>query len=146
MRAASVALHEHWPAARRRGTVTLDWDHRHRRRLQLTCDDGAQVLLDLSEAVALRDGDGLVLDDGGVIEVRAAAEPVCDVYAGATSLTRLAWHLGNRHLPVEIRGDCLRIRDDHVIAAMLEGLGARIERLRAPFSPEGGAYAGHHDH
>ena len=131
-----------WPRARRVAGATLAFDERWRRRVRLACDDGAAFLLDLAAARVLRDGDGLVLEDGGVIEVRAADEDVCDVAAEKpAALARLAWHLGNRHLAVEIRAEALRIRDDHVIVAMLEGLGARVTRLRAPFTPEAGAYA-----
>ena len=133
-----------WPHRRRVGAATLGWDDRHRRRVRLARDDGGEFLLDLPEARVLRDGDGLILDDGSVIEVRAADEAVCDVAAASpAALARLAWHLGNRHLPVEIRADALRIRDDHVIVAMLEGLGVRVTRLRAPFTPEAGAYDSH---
>ena len=145
-----------WPPRRRIGAATLGWDERHRRRLRLATDAGAEFLLDLPAARVLREGDGLILDDGGVVEVRAADEAVCDVTAATpAALARLAWHLGNRHLPVEIREAALRIRDDHVIVAMLEGLGARVTRLSGPFTPEAGAYAvdesphghGHeHDH
>ena len=135
-----------WPRRRRVGVVTLGWDDRHRRRLRLAADAGDEFLLDLPAARVLRDGDGLILDDGGVVEVRAADEAVCDVAAESpAALARLAWHLGNRHLPVEIRADALRIRDDHVIVAMLVGLGARVTPRRAPFTPEAGAYAGPHD-
>lgn len=127
--------------------VTLDFDQRHRRRLRLTADDGIDVLLDLAAATALRDGDGLMLGDGGMIRVKAAPEPVADIVcATSEDLVRVAWHLGNRHLPTQILGDCLRIRDDHVIVAMVEGQGARVTRHMAPFDPEGGAYGGGHGH
>jgi urease accessory protein len=139
-----------WPRKRRIGIATLDFDRRHRRRIALATDDGIDFLLDLPEARVLGPGDGLILDDGGVIEVAAADEKVCDVEAdSAAALARLAWHLGNRHLPVEILHGRLRIREDHVIVAMLEGLGARVVAHDAPFTPEQGAYAqaGHgHDH
>ncbi|MGP1396223.1 MAG: urease accessory protein UreE [Inquilinaceae bacterium] len=128
-------------------TATLDFDQRHRRRLRLTADDGADVLLDLATAAALRDGDGLVLGDGGMIRVKAAPEPVADIVcATPEALVRVAWHLGNRHLPTQVLGDRLRIRDDHVIVAMAEGLGAQVIRHRAPFDPEGGAYGHGHGH
>jgi urease accessory protein len=130
-------------------TVTLGFDDRHRRRIRLTDDAGADFLLDLPEAATLVEGDGLGLEGGGIIAVRAADEDVIDVRAEPALLARLAWHLGNRHLPVAFGPDHLRIRADHVIADMLAGLGARVERRRAPFTPEPGAYAqrdGHHDH
>ncbi len=142
-----------WPAEREIASVTLDLDRRHRRRFRLTDDSGEAFLLDLDAAVVLRDGDGLTLDDGGVIRVRAAAEAVLDIRCGSAAETaRIAWHIGNRHTPVQVLADfTLRIRDDHVLAAMIEGLGATITRREAPFDPEPGAYAsagdGHsHDH
>jgi urease accessory protein len=111
---------------------------------------GSAFLLDLDEAVALREGDGLLLEGGGVILVRAAPEPMLQVTASTPELLmRLAWHLGNRHLPTQIEGTRILIREDHVIAAMLRGLGATVEAVQAPFHPEGGAYGehkGHHHH
>ena len=135
-----------WPLKRRIGTATLDLDHRHRRRIRLETDTGQEFLLDLREARVLSPGDGLILDNGDVVEVQAAPERVCDVTAESpAALARLAWHLGNRHLPTQIEGERLLIRDDHVIVHMLEGLGATLRRLDAPFDPEGGAY-GEHNH
>ena len=140
----------HWPTERVCGTVTLAYDDRHRRRLRLESDAGGPFLLDLAETGVLEDGDGLALSDGSWLEVKAKAEPLIEVTAAdPAALARLAWHLGNRHLPVAIGDARLLIRDDHVIAAMLEGLGARLRRIEAPFSPERGAYpaaAHHHDH
>lgn len=127
-------------------TVTLDFDARHRRRIKLASDGGLEFLLDLEQATALADGDGLLLEDGRVVRVVAKAEPVMDVLAGnPLQLTRLAWHLGNRHTPTQILAGRLRIREDHVLAHMLEHQGATIMHLQAPFDPEGGAYH-HHDH
>jgi urease accessory protein len=140
----------HWPADAARGTVTLAYDDRHRRRLRLESDAGEPFLLDLAEAGVLEDGDGLALSDGSWLVVKAKPEALIEVTAAdPAALARLAWHLGNRHLPVEIDGVRFLIRDDHVIAALLEGLGARLRRIEAPFSPERGAYhaaAHHHDH
>ena len=130
-------------------TVTLTYDDRHRRRLRLVTDDGRRFLLDLPEVRVLRDGDLLALDDGTLVQVRAAPESVLDVTApNPLALSRIAWHLGNRHLPAQIDAERILIRDDHVIVAMLQGLGAAVRRVRAPFDPEGGAYGhGHgHDH
>ncbi|MCT8971552.1 urease accessory protein UreE [Microbaculum marinisediminis] len=129
-------------------TVTLDHDSRFRRRIALTGAKGTGFLLDLPEAVALRDGDGLELEDGRVVIVRAADEDLMEITAtDAHHLMRLAWHIGNRHLPAAIEADRILIRPDHVIAEMIEGLGGRVHAVRAPFDPEGGAYAhGAHDH
>jgi urease accessory protein len=127
--------------------VTLDHDGRYRRRVTLTGAKGNVFLLDLAEPTTLRDGDGLELEDGRVVIVKAADEDLMEVTAESPHhLSRLAWHIGNRHLPAEIRADRILIFPDHVIADMLEGLGARVRAVRAPFSPEGGAYARHHDH
>ena len=138
-------------------TVVLDFDDRHRRRMAMTGTRGLEFLLDLENAVALRGGDALVLEDGRLIEVVAAAEPLVEIRgADPLHLIRVAWHLGNRHLPTQIMPKGLRIRRDHVIEAMVKGLGARVIEIEAPFDPEGGAYAGgghghtaddhHHDH
>jgi urease accessory protein len=122
--------------------VVLDFDDRHRRRMVLTGTRGLHFVLDLPQAVALSHGDILELEDGRHVEVVAAPEPLTEVRAAtADSLARLAWHLGNRHLPVEILARSLRLRRDHVIADMLRGLGATLRDIEAPFHPEGGAYA-----
>jgi urease accessory protein len=124
-------------------TVVLDFDHRHRRRMAMTGTRGLAFLLDLESAVALRGGDALVLDDGRLIEVVAAPEPLLEIRGqDPHHLIRVAWHLGNRHLPTQIMAKGLRIRRDHVIEAMVKGLGARVIEIEAPFDPEGGAYAG----
>lgn len=132
-----------WPAEDAVATVTLPLDDRHRRRIRLTDDRGEAFLLDLAEAALMGDGDGLRLEDGGFIRIVAADESVADVRGSSPAHTaRLAWHLGNRHTPVQVLANGgLRIRDDHVLIAMLEGLGARVVRHQAPFSPEPGAYA-----
>jgi urease accessory protein len=134
-------------------TVVLDFDDRHRRRVAMTGTRGLAFLLDLENAVALRGGDALVLEDGRLIEVVAAPEPLLEIRgADPHHLIRVAWHLGNRHLPTQIMPKGLRIRRDHVIEAMVKGLGARVVEIEAPFDPEGGAYAGgghghaHEDH
>jgi urease accessory protein len=139
--------HGHWPSHEAAAVLTLDFEDRHRRRIRLKTDRGEEILLDLPKAVAMADGDGLQLEDGRWLKVRAAEEPVVEVrHPDANQLTRLAWHLGNRHLPTEIGHLVLRIRPDHVIEAMLEGLGASLVKVRAPFQPEGGAYGGHGHH
>ncbi|MCA1431994.1 urease accessory protein UreE [Bradyrhizobium sp. BRP20] len=133
-------------------TVVLDFDDRHRRRMTMTGTRGLEFLLDLEHAVALRGGDALVLEDGRLIEVVAAPEPLLEIRGrDPHHLVRVGWHLGNRHLPTQIMAKALRIRRDHVIEAMVKGLGARVIEIEAPFDPEGGAYAdaGHahgHDH
>jgi urease accessory protein len=146
-RAGHIAAAGAWPAQSARTLVTLAFDDRHRRRVRLVSDDGLEFLLDLPEATVLRHGDGLRLDDGSWIAVQAADEDVCDIACPSPeSLARIAWHLGNRHLPVQVIAGGLRIRDDHVIVDMLRGLGASVTRRRAPFDAEGGAYAKGHGH
>jgi urease accessory protein len=124
--------------------VTLDYDGRHRRRIVLTGASGREYLLDLAEAHHLRDGDGLQLAEGGVVQVIARPEPLLEIRAATPeALIRLAWHIGNRHLAAAVRPDHILIRRDHVIAHMLEHLGARVAEVDAPFDPEGGAYDDH---
>ena len=127
-------------------TVVLDFDDRHRRRMVMTGTRGLEFLLDLENAVALRGGDALVLEDGRRVEVVAAPEPLIEIRGTDPGhLVRLAWHLGNRHLPTQIMAKGLRIRRDHVIEEMVKGLGARVIEIEAPFDPEGGAYAAPHE-
>ena len=142
-RATEIRARGSWPAEQAVATVTLDFDDRHRRRIRLVDDGGRDFLLDLEEARMMGDGDGLRLSDGGFIRVVAADEAVADVSGSSPAhAARLAWHIGNRHAPVQVLPDgVLRIRGDHVLVAMLEGLGASVVRRRAPFSPEPGAYA-----
>uniref|UniRef100_UPI0011F0FA11 urease accessory protein UreE n=1 Tax=Siccirubricoccus phaeus TaxID=2595053 RepID=UPI0011F0FA11 len=143
-RATQVLPAGGWVERTARHTVTLDFDDRFRRRKRYVAEDGFAFLLDLEAAVALRQGDGLLLEGGGVILVRAAPEPLVEITAETPEkLARLAWHLGNRHLPTQIEGNRILIRDDHVIVAMLQGLGAETRRVDAPFDPEGGAYGEH---
>src|SRR6185436_11566076 len=147
IRATKVLGQHRWTYAAA-DTIVLDFDDRHRRRMAMTGTRGLEFLLDLENAVALRGGDALVLEDGRLIEVVAAAEPLIEIRgADPLHLVRIAWHLGNRHLPTQIMPKGLRIRRDHVIEAMVTGLGARIIEIEAPFDPEGGAYAqAAHDH
>ena len=137
-----------WPKDEMAGTLTLDFDSRYRRRIRLTADDGENILLDLPKAVAMADGDGLLLDDGRWLKVQAAPEVLVEVrHQDPSQLARIAWHLGNRHLPVEVRNQVLRIRHDHVIEDMLLGFGAELVTIQAPFQPDGGAYSdGRHHH
>jgi urease accessory protein len=142
-RAIAVHPRDSWPQERAVDTVTLAFLDRHRRRIRLVADSGDAFLLDLPRARHLAEGDGLELDGGDFIRVRAAPEAILEVAAAdAESLLRIAWHLGNRHLPLQVVGDRLRIRADHVVADMIGGLGGRVVRLEAPFDPEIGAYAG----
>jgi urease accessory protein len=158
IRATRVQGQHPWKAAAA-DTVVLGFDDRHRRRMAMTGTRGLEFLLDLENAIALRGGDALVLEDGRLIEVVAAPEPLAEIRCNDPQhLVRVAWHLGNRHLPTQITAKGLRIRRDHVIEAMVKGLGARVIEIEAPFDPEGGAYAGgghaahdhsahdHHDH
>ncbi len=148
MRTTQVLPAGRWDAAAEVDRVLLDFDQRFRRRIVLHTQRGADLLLDLPQAVRLRDGDGLVVD-GGVVRVCARPEPLLEIHAhGDGELVRIAWHLGNRHLPVQVLDDRIRIRADHVIAEMVEGLGGHVEAIDAPFDPEAGAYAGggHHHH
>ena len=137
----------HWPKESARGTVTLDFDARHRRRIRLTTDQGEDVLLDLPKTVAMADGDGMQPEDGRLLRVMTAAELVVGVrHKDPNQLARFAWHLGNRHLPTEIRNEVLRIRPDHVIEEMLHRLGADLVNVRAPFQPDGGAHVADYHH
>jgi urease accessory protein len=129
--------------------VVLDADGRQRRRVVLTGEKGTRFLLDLPRATVLRDGDGLVLDDGSIVQVAGRPEPLVEIAPACppdpACHARLAWHLGNRHVEVQVLGDRLRMRRDHVLEAMLLGLGARLTPVEAPFEPERGAYAHGHD-
>jgi len=146
MRATEVLHAGQWDAAAEVDRVSLDFNQRFRRRIVLRTERGAELLLDLPQAVRLRDGDGLVVD-GGVVRVCARPEPLLEIHAHEDGeLVRIAWHLGNRHLPVQVLDDRIRIRADHVIADMVEGLGGHVEAIDAPFDPEAGAYAGGHHH
>ena len=142
-------------------TVTLDHDERHRRRIAMKGRLGVEFLLDLAAAVTLRHGDGLQLEDGRVVEVIAAPEDLVELRAtDSGAMTRLAWHLGNRHTPTELTRRALRIRRDPILEDLAKSLGAQIVEIHAPFNPEGGAYVSapepdhghdhhghdHHDH
>ena len=138
-----------WPQEEAAGSLTLDFDARHRRRFRLTADQGDDILLDLPQTVAMADGDGLQLEDGRWLKVQAAPEDLVEIrHQDPIQLMRLAWHLGNRHLPTEIRDHVLLIRPDHVIEDMLRSLGADLQNAQSAFQPEGGAYGHgyHHKH
>ena len=145
-RSAEVRPAGEWQQAVDR--VVLDSDERQRRRSVLTGENGTIFLLDLPRATMLHDGDGLVLDDGTVVHVAGKPEALVEITASTShGLAQLAWHLCNRHTDVQVMGDTLRIRRDHVLEAMLRGLGAKIAPIEAPFDPERGAYGhGQHEH
>lgn len=124
--------------------AVLDHEERRLRRKVIELAHGDRVMVDLPEAVQLRHGDALVLDDGRHAGIVAAEEELLEVKArDAVHLAELAWHIGNRHLAARIEPSRILILRDHVLKAMLEGLGARVEDVVGPFEPLGGAYSGH---
>ncbi|MWD30075.1 urease accessory protein UreE [Aquicoccus sp. SCR17] len=135
---AARILHRkgHWsgPAL----ACSLSYDGRFLRRKALACDGGERFLLDLAHTESLGAGDALELEDGRLVEIRAAAEPLLAVTG--RDLPRLAWHVGNRHTPCQIEAARLLIQRDHVIRDMLRHLGAEVAEVTEPFTPEGGAY------
>jgi len=147
IRVAQIKPAGEWPAAKTIDCVILDAGDRNRRRIVMTGEKGTKFLLDVAAPVSLRDGDGLVLDDGSIILVTGQPEPLIEISARtALDAVRLAWHLGNRHTDVQIVGDKIRIRRDHVLEDMLRGLGAKLSLLDAPFDPEAAAPAHQHHH
>jgi urease accessory protein len=147
-RASEIRRAGDWDAGAAVDRVVLDADERQRRRGTLMGENGTHFLLDLPHATMLREGDGLVLEGGAIVGVAGRPEPLLEIAATTPHhFARLAWHLGNRHTDVQIVGECLRIRRDHVLAGMLKGLGAAVTEIEAPFDPESGAYGGHgHGH
>ena len=136
-----------WNAVAAIDRVMLDADERYRRRMLMVGERGTRFLLDLPCAVRLRDGDGLVLDDGSIVSVVGKAEPLVEVAAeGEPDRLRIAWHLGNRHAEVQVVGDRLRLRRDHVLEDMLRRLGASLAYVEAPFEPERVVYQHAHKH
>ena len=146
--AQSYAGHIQRDVTRRNGdlTITLEFEARFLRRKRMVTDCGMAFMVDLTETVSLDAGDAFLLDDGRQIIIQAAAEPVVEIRH--KDLAKIAWHIGNRHTPCEIRQDCLVIRRDHVLEDLLTRLGAILARTEAPFNPEGGAYGvgRTHDH
>ena len=124
------------------GTVQLEAQERHLRRKVIRLENGADMLVDLEKPVQLQDGDCLVLEDGRLVRIAALPEALLEVRGtDSLHLARLAWHIGNRHLEAQMELERILIRPDHVIAQMLEGLGASLRPVRETFSPESGAYA-----
>ena len=131
--------------------LTLDFDARTKSRLRTRLASGAEVGLFLPRGTILRGGDRLLASDGRVVAVVSAPEELLEVRcATSIELARAAFHLGNRHVAVQVGrdagGDWLRIQADYVLEGMLVGLGALVSSLRAPFEPEAGAYAPGHQH
>jgi urease accessory protein len=144
MRTATAVMEKgRWDRKRCTASVLLTFHDRYRRRIVMKDDNGEEFRLDLAQATVLQDGDGLLIEGGGIIEVHAAAEDVADIHAATpAAIARLAWHIGNRHTPIQILANSgLRIRYDPVLVEMIEGLGGRVTRRVASFSPEKGAYA-----
>lgn len=155
IRATEVLSSGHWDRTKEADNIELPHDGRHRRRVAMRGAGDTVFLLDLADATVLHDGDGLKLDDGRIVRVIAASEPIIEITASDPHhLTRIAWHLGNRHVPAQILDGRIRIGRDHVLEELMVKLGAKITRIDAPFDPEGGAYAEetahvhghHHDH
>jgi urease accessory protein len=127
--------------------IALPHDLRHLRRKVLHLSNGEMIMLDLKEPVLLADGDRLILEDGSNVAIAAAAEKLFEITArDRLHLTELAWHLGNRHLSAQIEDERILILRDHVIRKMLEGLGAVVKEVEAPFQPVRGAYHAHGSH
>lgn len=137
-----------WDRARAVDRVMLDADDRLRRRIVFTTERGLKLLLDFARPMMLRDGDGLVLEDGSIVEVAGQAEPLVEVSAKAPlDFVRLAWHIGNRHTDAQFTDSRFRIRRDHVLEEMVKGLGAVVTPVEAPFDPEPAMPHAHdHDH
>jgi urease accessory protein len=148
MRAIKVLAAEQRDSAAAVDRVVLDADDRQRRRIVLTGEKGTRLLLDFEKPVTLRDGDGLVLEDGSIVEVAGQAELLIEISGKAPlDFVRLAWHIGNRHTDVQFVEKGFRIRRDHVLEEMVKGLGAVTKPVEAPFDPEPAAPHAHdHDH
>jgi len=146
IRAISVVERGAWEADPA-DSVALDREDRTRRRCSLQGRGGLSFLLDLPSVPHLQDGDGLQLEDGRIVLVKAAPEDLVDITARDHGhLVKIAWHLGNRHLPTQLLDMKLRIRRDHVIEEMVIRLGGTLTPVTAPFDPEGGAYGHDHPH
>jgi urease accessory protein len=150
----SKILHEGHGLARpllnRAATVELDWDVRQKSRFECTDSQGRQLGVFLPRGTSVRGGDVLVAEDGSMIRVVAAPQPVMVIRQGergsAFDLLRAAYHLGNRHVPIELNPDHLKIEPDHVLAEMLRAMHLAVSDTFGPFEPEGGAYGAHPAH
>ena len=143
-RAIAHFSRDDWPSELAEDGVTLNFDNRHRRRIRLHTDGGEDILLDLPKAIAMANGDGLQVSDGRWLAIHAAPEPLLEIRCTTPlALLRMAWHLGNRHLPTDLNKERLLIRPDHVIEDMVRGMGAQVKQICVPFQPEGGAYDTH---
>lgn len=141
---------------KRAATVELDWDVRQKSRFDATDSQGRQIGVFLPRGTAVRGGDVLVAEDGSLVRVIAAPQPVlrithCTAHGTPFDLTRAAYHLGNRHVPIELKPDHLKIEPDHVLADMLRSMHLIVVAVDEAFEPEGGAYGSHggghgHDH
>ncbi len=133
------------PQSRHDVELILPFDLRQKSRLRTSLSDGEEVGLFLERGTVLRDGDYLQAEDDRIVLVRAQAEQVLQICCDSErDLVRVAYHLGNRHVPLQVGAGWVRIADDDVLRQMVEGLGASIEAMNAPFEPEAGAYGGHH--
>ena len=129
------------------GRLVLPFDARQKSRQLATLDTGEEVALVLPRGTVLRGGDFVVTSDSRVVEVVASPEPLLHVVcASPEALARAAYHLGNRHVPVQVGEGWIRLAKDHVLEVMLQGLGATVSAVEAPFEPEAGAYGAHHRH
>src|SRR5215212_5385732 len=137
-----------WDRARAVDRVMLNADDRVRRRIVITTEWGLKLLLDFARPMMLRDGDGLVLEDGSIVEVAGQTESLVEISAkAALDFVRLAWHIGNRHTDIQFVDKGFRIRRDHVLEDMVKGQGAVVTLVDAPFDPEPAAPHVHdHDH
>ena len=144
---------------KRAATVELDWDVRQKSRFDCTDSQGRHLGVFLPRGTVVRGGDVLVAQDGSLVQVIAAPQPVlvithCAQHGTPFDLTRAAYHLGNRHVAIELKPDHLKIEPDHVLAEMLRNMHLIVKEAQGPFEPEGGAYGGHggghshdgHDH
>jgi urease accessory protein len=144
---ARVLVHREHNAATIRGRLVLPFDRRTKTRQRVTLEGGEEMAVMLPRGLVLRGGDLVATSDGRLLEVVASEEAVLHVTcATPRDLARAAYHLGNRHVPVEVGDGFLRIAADHVLHEMLVGLGATVTEMKAAFEPEAGAYAGGHHH